>query len=600
MRAQVSFATHEARRRRTLQGRKPEKKKGKKRADHPAESSALARIHNAQSPLQGASVTAADPFNSLPVGTFAGMHDIFTYYFDNYPGAPPLTDADPKQKDKFIRSRNKDQTIVTRRSNTLWNVMASDETCLLVFLAEVARLREVISPCPRWRISHWAIRQKALQSIRENLPSRGSSGKQWHQVSDAFVYAIGALGSSATMFTDKPAALHHLAAVRELVRLKGGIATFDRFARRAVVWCELHVCAAYQLSPTIAPRPAPPPPPPHANTTTWPSSSSFPPAFLPTVAAANARTLAHLDGSPDSFFNVHGSSSPSSPSSSPLAPILHALTLVSISTTAVWQPHFHPSPPARDAAAAVLDHAAHALLVQLAALDGDDDDEGNRSSSRVGEIEDEDDEDGGGGGGRDDDDGSSGSSGSKGNNRLPPLYTAVLLHAAHVYLWAALSDLPAAAWMNVVFIERLRAALLRFRAGAVLADDDDDDDDDEEEEQAEWRRGTSEDVGSRSRGKQRRRRQQQRGSSLLSLSRGGLLWALVVGWFAAERTGAAAKGLAAWFEDGIEELLCGGDGDVERAAGPVADFPGTDAFTRGWHCLLLRERFRAWRCRRWP
>ncbi|KAL1614881.1 hypothetical protein SLS54_009435 [Diplodia seriata] len=79
MRAQVSFATHEARRRRTLQGRKTEKRKGKKDADNPAESSALARIHNAQSPLQGASVMTADPFNSLPVETFAGMHDIFTY-----------------------------------------------------------------------------------------------------------------------------------------------------------------------------------------------------------------------------------------------------------------------------------------------------------------------------------------------------------------------------------------------------------------------------------------------------------------------------------------------------------------------------------------
>ncbi|KAL1614882.1 hypothetical protein SLS54_009436 [Diplodia seriata] len=505
-------------------------------------------------------------------------------------------------KDKFIRSRNKDQTIVTRRSNTLWNVMASDETCLLVFLAEVARLREVISPCPRWRISHWAIRQKALQSIRENLPSRGSSGKQWHQVSDAFVYAIGALGSSAvrssihpsrasnhqliplfqTMFTDKPAALHHLAAVRELVRLKGGIATFDRFARRAVVWCELHVCAAYQLSPTIAPRPAPPPPP-HANTTTWPSSSSFPPAFLPTVAAAHARTLAHLDDSSDSsdfFSNVHGGSPPSS---SPLAPILHALTLVSISTTAVWQPHFHPSPAARDAAAAVLDHAAHALLVQLAALG--DDDEGNR----VDEIEDDDDD-----GGGDGDDGSGRSNG----HRL--LYTAVLLHAAHVYLWAALSDLPAAAWMHGVFLERLRGAVLRFRAGAtVLADDDDEEEEEDEAEEALWRQGTSEVVGSRGM-QQRRRRQRQRGS-LLSYEGegGGLLWALVVGWFAAERSGAMAKELAAWFEDGIEELLLrGGDGDVERAARLVADFPGTDAFRRGWHCLLLRERFRAWRCRR--
>lgn len=87
------------------------------------------------------------------------------------------------------------------------------------------------------------------------------------------------------------------------------------------------------------------------------------------------------------------------------------------------------------------------------------------------------------------------------------------------------------------------------------------------------------------------------------------MWALAVGWYLADKiwimaqsgkdqVRMAARGgmMLGWFEDRIAELLeafgVGEEGGTELAARVVADFPGTDEFRRGWHCLLLQQRFR--------
>lgn len=300
------------------------------------------------------------------------------------------------------------------------------------------------------------------------------------------------------IFGDRNAALSHFAAVYELVRLKCGVDTFQRIDRRAVIWCEFHVCAAFQLPPTLAP--------------TLPALSNH--AANALASAARARGPRHR-----------------TPASA-LDRVLSAFHLVSAATSAAWTPVLMADPACKDAVAAVLDDAAHALLVELA-----------RPGAR-GWID------------------------------------AVLLHAAHVYLWTALSNLPAGAQLNVMLLERLRGALEIGEGGGGH---------------------NGKDVC----------------AALTRCGGGGieaggaraLLWALVVGWFLAEkiwrkeesgrdgvrRAGAGAK-LRGWFEDGIFELLRGSGGGrtKEEAAQMIAGFPATDEFRREWHSLLLQDRFCGW------
>ncbi|KAL0264245.1 hypothetical protein SLS55_000192 [Diplodia seriata] len=84
IRAQVMYATHEARRRRGIQGRKAAKEK--------CEDDQTKDIVRTVSPLQDAGLMGEDPFDSLPVKAFPGMNDLFRFYIDTYPGFPLVDD----------------------------------------------------------------------------------------------------------------------------------------------------------------------------------------------------------------------------------------------------------------------------------------------------------------------------------------------------------------------------------------------------------------------------------------------------------------------------------------------------------------------------
>ncbi|KAK0637649.1 hypothetical protein DIS24_g10623 [Lasiodiplodia hormozganensis] len=563
------FTTHEARRRQGTQGRKSSNKNPE---DDQRRVVYLAATEN---PLQDASVMCEDPFDSLPVKSFPGMHELVEYYFDAYPGVMAMTD------DLWLKKKDKAGNAVGRRNNTVWDTMSSEETPFLVLLAEMSRFLDTANPHAKWRKCHFLLRERALRSIREGLTQTAT--EPW-KISDGYITAVAGMQGAATIFGEKKAAISHLAGMRELVRLRGGIDTFQGIPRRIIIWCEFYVCAAHHLLPTIAPIP-PAPSSPVVDDDQDDDTSPFPAAFRSLVSLTHARTLSRL---PQHWlhhddYNHHGSRSRSSSSSSnatvfPLVRILHALHLVSTAKSAAWAPDLMPPGPSRDAVTSVLDDAGHSLLVQLALSEdesgvvqvqgeGEDDGEGRREGGVV-EHEEQ---------WRD--------GGENGENAEDRWLRVVLLHAAHVYLWATLSHIPPGAQMNVLFLERLRRAL-------DLEDGDE---------------GGEEFVGgSRSGG----------GVSVrAALARcggeagPGLMWALAVGWYLADKiwimaqsgkdqVRMAARGgmMLGWFEDRIAELLeafgVGEEGGTELAARVVADFPGTDEFRRGWHCLLLQQRFR--------
>lgn len=381
------------------------------------------------------------------------------------------------------------------------------------------------------------------------------------------------------MFTDDPAlALSHLRGALELIRLRGGINSFDRIARRGLVWGEFHICAAHQLRPTLVP-PLPPPwddssptttlpsrssaskspaadapfPSPPSSTSSSPSSSSsptfsstptptsspFPPHFRAFLAAIHARTTALLPSSETSELNR----------------IFAALTLVSLASTATWAPIVHADGPTREAVAAVLDDATYRLLV-LCSVDDEDDNNGDDGGD--GEGDDDDDDDG------------------------ITWAQAVLLNAANAYVWAELSEIFTGTKGHSAMLRRLRR-VLEGGVGVVTGPSS----------------GPSARGGGGGRG--------GAWGSGAALSVEAHMWALVVGWTLAEGLAAASEKLrgtsakedemVGWFEDRVVELLKEARiREIERAAELVRDFPGTDAFWAKWHRLLLSDRFRG---RRW-
>ncbi|KAK0640036.1 hypothetical protein DIS24_g9754 [Lasiodiplodia hormozganensis] len=380
------------------------------------------------------------------------------------------------------------------------------------------------------------------------------------------------------MYLDEATAISHLRGGHELIRLRGGADTLERLVRRVISWCEYHSCAAHQLRPMLAPIPPPapwgssrssPPSSPSSSsstpTTTTTSSrlSPFPTAFVSLVSAAHARTAAHLPPPPPP---------PPPPAPAPAGPtgnhllsrIFAALTLVGTAISAAWQPAFQAYSPAKEAAAAVLDDALYAVLVEVARLHDD------------GRIHDDDDDD------DDDDDGDDGvvdGTAAAAAAAAQQWAHAVLLHAAHAYLWAALSDLPASPHMHDAFLSRLRGALEAGAAreahpgGGGLS--------------AGWMWRPSWVGGS--------------GNNSKAIVAAGpmdaetLMWVLAVGWFLADKRRAMYGGgeeMVGWFGDRVEELL-GVVGVCEResAVGMVRDFPGTDGFRVKWRALLRGERF---------
>ncbi|KAL1641013.1 hypothetical protein SLS58_006455 [Diplodia intermedia] len=522
IRAHVMFATHEAKRRHGLRRPEPDQKK-----DEPPNSNAMV-----PHPLQRMNFADADPFDCLPVRCYPGMHDLLAYYFDNYPGPTPLAE------DRLLRS----QSAAVKRGNTQWDLISSHETSFLVLLAGISNQHFIISPHSRWRFDHLKMQNHTLRSIRESL---ASSRAKPSEIPESVIFAIAGLGCTVAVFNgDKDVALSHLNGARELIRLRGGMDTFQRFNRRAVIWCELHVCAAYQLRPTLAPAAPPWPTTTNDGTTTAPSPSPFPPALAALVSAAHARAAS-------SYLPRHATTTTTTGRSEQLSHILSALTLVSTSTTSAWQAAaFRADGAAKEAVAAALDDAAHALLVEQARLLDNDDR----------------------GGGGDDGEGEEGEE-EEGYRWAH----AVMLHAANAYLWAALTELPAHLQLHEALVGRLRGALegSGVGGGGFAA--------------AGWtrRRGDG-DCGDGA-----------GGAGALGVE--ALMWALVVGWFVAERMGAKMKqlGLAGggdemvgWFEERILELLrAEGICEKERAARMVEDFPATDLFKRKWHCLLLQDKF---------
>ncbi|OJD40274.1 uncharacterized protein BKCO1_1000556 [Diplodia corticola] len=585
IRAQVMFATHEARRRRGMKGSEDPEKAQKDR-----------HVRRTESPLQDASVMHEDPFDSLPVKAFPGMHNLIFYHFDVYPESLPFVD------DPFVTRK---QNTKARRSNTVWDVMSSGETSFLVLLAEMARLFNSTKPSAKWRVCQLKLRGKALQSVREGLSSSNHS--------DSYIAAVAGMQGGASIVGDGKTARAHLDGLRELVRLRGGIHTFSHVARRIIVWVDLYVCATHQLLPAIPPTPLAPSTigldddddddddDNTNNPTPSPPPSPFPPAFLALVATARARTLARLPppptytstNQPGCCVGVNGADAVPVVVDGPLTRIFHALHLVGAANSPAWVDALMAPGPTRDAVASVLDGAAHAVLVELAKgrrADNGGEDGGEDGGNWVGGDWEGDNGCGWGGGcggiaGEED----AGGVDAAGHRWL----RGVLLHAAHVYLRASLCQLPPAAPINVLFLERLWRAL-DARAGEGVADRRE-----EEEEDGGCDGGGVCSDGEGLRGN-------------LARCEGvedGAVWALAVGWYLADRVTTAARTgsdgfrmaaragvLLAWFEDRIADCLlvfdARGEEGTERAARAVADFPGTDEFRREWHRLLLQERFR--------
>lgn len=235
IRSHVMFATHEARQRRGLQRPKVDNYSNEKVQDTLVNLQAKNIFNGVQNP--SARVMCADPFDSLPVKTFPGMHDIIAYckqglstsvlrttlreshhqtsiitrvpYHSStvriysrlllthkYATASPysmfmLTCS----KDSILLAQNRKPNTVARRSNTLWEVMSLEETSLLVLLAEIAHFRSTASQSRKWRTCYLELRQRALSSIKENL-SYSTSSKQ-RKVSDAYVNAIAGMACAA-------------------------------------------------------------------------------------------------------------------------------------------------------------------------------------------------------------------------------------------------------------------------------------------------------------------------------------------------------------------------------------------------------------------
>ncbi|KAF9636627.1 protein of unknown function DUF1741 [Lasiodiplodia theobromae] len=456
------------------------------------------------------------------------MNDLVLMYLENYPGAPPLTD------DRLLRSPDAADRALAKRTNTQWHLMITDESSFLIFLAGVACLRNTMSPCRQWQTDYLLLQQDLIRSIRSRMPSpsRGSTDDD----SDAtekppipYIFAVAALGAAGAVFSDLPAALLHLRGARELVRLRGGIESFDGnvLARRAVTWCEWLVCAACDLYPTITP-PVPPP---------IDATPVYPREFVEEVRAVQGRTRGRLA--------LCGVGSGGSRRMRRLDGVFEALTLVSRATTGErWRRVFQAGGPEKDAVAVVLDWVGNALLVEVVRLV-----RGDAAEDVVVEVA---------GDGEDDDDGEgAGEEGLDGEDEGEGWVYAVLLHAANAYLCATLSEIPAISALNLVYLRRLRSAL----EGAIKGSN-----------MQQWR-GSS--------------------SGVEALDATTLMWVLVVGWFLAEKTQAPGKAeFWFWFEARILDLFSVMRIDEDQAAEMVEDFPATDLFRTKWRWLFLQEKFR--------
>ncbi|KAB2569044.1 hypothetical protein DBV05_g12280 [Lasiodiplodia theobromae] len=387
------------------------------------------------------------------------------------------------------------------------------------------------------------------------------------------------------MYLDEATAISHIRGGHELIRLRGGADTLERLVRRVISWCEYHSCAAHQLRPMLAPIPPPAPwgsscssscsssPSSPSSSSSTPTTSSrpspFPQAFVSLVSAAHARTAAHLPPPPP-------------PSPAPvvsngrhlISRIFVALTLVGTAISAAWQPAFQAYSPAKEAAAAVLDDALYAVLVEVARLHQEEQKQQQEEEQQQQKKKDDDDDDGDGAGGDEDDE-------EEEDDGGPAQWAhAVLLHAAHAYLWAALSDLPASPHMHDAFLTRLRGAL---EAGGAA-------------------HGAPVELsgGGLSAGWMWRPCSSSNGTRAIVVAAGpmdaeALMWVLAVGWFLADKRRAMYGGgeeMLGWFADRVGELL-GVVGVCEResAVGMVRDFPGTDAFRVKWRALLREEKF---------
>ncbi|KAF4541603.1 uncharacterized protein LTHEOB_8598 [Lasiodiplodia theobromae] len=384
------------------------------------------------------------------------------------------------------------------------------------------------------------------------------------------------------MYLDEATAISHLRGGHELIRLRGGTDTLERLVRRVISWCEYHSCAAHQLRPMLAPIPPPAPwgsscssscpssssPSSSSSSTPTTSASSsrpspFPQAFVSLVSAAHARTAAHLPPPPPP------SPAPVGSNGHLISRIFAALTLVGTAISAAWQPAFQAYSPAKEAAAAVLDDALYAVLVEVARLHQEEQkqQQGEEEQQQQKKKKDDDDDDGDGAGGDEDDE-------EEEDDGGPAQWAhAVLLHAAHAYLWAALSDLPASPHMHDAFLARLRGALQgRKRARGVQLGGG-----------AEWMKLRPGGSGTR---------------AIVApgpMEAETLMWVLAVGWFLADKRRAMYGGgeeMVGWFADRVGELL-GVVGVCERecAVGMVRDFPGTDALRVKWEGLLRGEKF---------
>lgn len=83
IRAHIMFTTHEARRRQGTQGRKSSNKNPEE------DQQRVVYLPATENPLQDASVMCEDPFDSLPVKSFPGMHELVEYCT-----SPPLCISD--------------------------------------------------------------------------------------------------------------------------------------------------------------------------------------------------------------------------------------------------------------------------------------------------------------------------------------------------------------------------------------------------------------------------------------------------------------------------------------------------------------------------